>query len=317
MDQLIQAIGLNQGQAIPGAPSPITGQELLLRALGAALPPPGQLRVPATGVGRTAGTLARIGAGLAGAKAEDLQRLRLDPNALKQQRFIEALQAIPFKPALGRGQADISVTSGQPQGGSVQVGPSLPSFPARTFAGAVARVPQEEREAQFGLGGILGPGAVFQPERVISRAPGTELTTEAGRVIRPGTPLPSRVERFLPVDDEPGIEALFQLETNKTTGQVTKTEIPGTRKRVSRPLTEQQILDKEQRSEDRQVRIAQQRGTEAAKIAGETKAKELLLPPSAIILDRKTLQRKTLTRGAARKGFEEGNLAVVTSKQMQ
>jgi len=40
MDQLIQAIGLNQGRAVPGAPSPITGQELLLRALGAALPPP-------------------------------------------------------------------------------------------------------------------------------------------------------------------------------------------------------------------------------------------------------------------------------------
>lgn len=103
IDSLLQAFGLGSGSAGattptgPGAAQPITGQELLLRALGAIANPQRAINVPDTTLGRLSGLLSRGAGGIASAKAEDLQRLRLDPVGRKLaigQSALEGLQGL-------------------------------------------------------------------------------------------------------------------------------------------------------------------------------------------------------------------------------
>ena len=93
MDQIAQAFSSGQG-ALPGAAQPISGQELLLRALGAIANPSRAISVPDTTLGRLSGLLSRGAGGIASAKAEDLQRLRLDPVTRKLAIGQEALKGL-------------------------------------------------------------------------------------------------------------------------------------------------------------------------------------------------------------------------------
>jgi len=96
MDQLAQVFS-STAQGAPGAAQAISGQELLLRALGAIANPQRAINVPDTAVGRISGLLSRGVGGIAGAKAEDLQRLRLDPFTRKLaigQSALEGIQAL-------------------------------------------------------------------------------------------------------------------------------------------------------------------------------------------------------------------------------
>lgn len=63
----------------PFAPAAPSMTEILLRGIAGALPPPGQLRVRDTGLGRTAGLGLRLGGSLAGIIGEEMARRRADP----------------------------------------------------------------------------------------------------------------------------------------------------------------------------------------------------------------------------------------------
>ena len=96
MDQIAQAFS-STAQGVPGGAQPITGQELLLQALAAIANPSRAISVPDTTLGRLSGLLSRGVGGIAGAKAEDLQRLRLDPVARQLaigQNALEGLQGL-------------------------------------------------------------------------------------------------------------------------------------------------------------------------------------------------------------------------------
>jgi len=144
VDQIAQAFN-STAQAAPGAAQPITGQELLLQALGAIANPQRAISVPDTTLGRLSGLLSRGVGGIAGAKAEDLQRLRLDPLTRRQglqQQAIEAFKAIPTTQQVPIQAGGELLAQATPRGvktleqGSVT---GTVSKPIRSVAGALRR----------------------------------------------------------------------------------------------------------------------------------------------------------------------------------
>lgn len=135
----------------PGlATPPPSGRELLLRALGGIVPPPGQMRVPRGPGGLALGALARFGSGFAGASAEEMARMRMDPVAREYRLFEAAMRGLP-QSALRPAQAPIDQVA-------VPTIPSLsalaePSSVERSMEASLPPVPKPP----LGVSGIAGP----------------------------------------------------------------------------------------------------------------------------------------------------------------
>jgi hypothetical protein len=106
MTQAPTAAGTNPNNPFAAAPIPLS--ELMLRAAGSILPPPGQMRVPKGAGGALLGGALRMGSGVAGILGQEMGTNRLDP-LLREQRMA---QWAAEQEALARGGA--AAPAGQP-----------------------------------------------------------------------------------------------------------------------------------------------------------------------------------------------------------
>jgi hypothetical protein len=105
MTQAPSQAGPNPNNPFAAAPIPLS--ELMLRAAGTILPPPGQMRVPAGAKGAVLGGALRIGAGMANILGQEMGANRLD-SLLREQRMAQwaAQQEAMARGGMPAGQPD-------------------------------------------------------------------------------------------------------------------------------------------------------------------------------------------------------------------
>lgn len=169
------------------APPP-SMMELALRAAGGLLPPPGQLKVAPTGLGRFLGGATRIGGTLGGIVGEEMAKRRLAPEnwafPLAERAMAELKgvrvptevnvprETFPVFPYPEEGNEPVASTYEFP--GATLTGPTI-TRPARNLPEAMAySSPETRQRAMIGMKAGLPPSLFFQePEKVTFADPST------------------------------------------------------------------------------------------------------------------------------------------------